>query len=1088
MRQIRIFILLMFCSCSLLAQSVNTEFGKNRVQFTDDFKIWDKYETENFVTYWYGKGQKLAKTVIQYAELNHNDIQDVMEHRMNDKIQIIVYLDVTDFKQSNIGNEEIFGSTTGKTKIVGNKMFVYFDGDHSHLRTQIREGIARVYLNAILFGSSIQEIVQNAVLLKLPKWYKEGVIKYAASTWDYEVDDELRDLLYQDEDNYDFQHLADYHPEIAGHSMWYYIDQNYGRISISNLLYLTRISSNLNNSFEYVLNRDYDDLTKDWTKFWKDHYNVESDLYAASSKRDEVDLKNKLYVPISHMEYSPDGSQLLYAYNDLGKLRVMLRDVKTGEENTIMKYGHRNALQQTDYNYPLLAWHPSGNEVSVLYEHRDKRYMRKYDLESNNLYVEQLLPESIQRVYSISYINDLEYIFTGSMVGYSDIIHYDSKLREPRLITEDMHDDLNAQFTTWNGIDGVIFTSNRPIDWQSEVDTDTIVPTGDLDLYFIDLMTEDISLILDTETDILDHKVLDQDRISYLSAETGMANLYIYSRAQGNAKSYTNLNRNIIRHAMQPNGQDAVLTYYIDGAYRIYDLDLGEVTATSPDVTPYYQYLKELAEEPETAPLMMLNAQDDLIQPGYLFQSEYDDPEDLAPIEPIEKTNVFNLYNDINKDIDSKSLTEWNTARIVAGRKTFRVDNFLTKLDNSVLFEGLENYNNPGQGIDLAALGVVEPVNNLQYAPNGILLQATIKDLFEDDVLVGGVRIPTTFNGSEFFLIYENRKKLIDKKYSLYRRSYSDIYDGAANIYKTKTQLLLGELQLKYPFDIFRSVRLKTSLRNDRYLLQSSDEISLDDPIKSSNRLGVKLEYVYDNTIDISTNIKNGTRYKAYVEALNRFDLQVIDGFEFKPSEGFTTVMGYDFRHYIPLLRHSVIALRSAGATTFGSEKILYYLGGIEGWIFQSFDEATPVPTDTNFAFRTAANQLRGFKSNIRNGTSFALANVELRIPIFKYLLGPNKGSNFFRNFQFTGFYDIGTAWHGASPWSDDNPLNTVSINNSQVISLNVKYFRNPLVMGYGAGVRTTLLGYLLKFDYAWGLDNGELLNPRFYFSIGADF
>lgn len=72
------------------------------------------------------------------AELDHDDVQKVMEHRMNDKIEIIVYVDISDVKQSNIGTEETFTNKTGETKIVGNKMFVYFDGNHEHLRQEIK--------------------------------------------------------------------------------------------------------------------------------------------------------------------------------------------------------------------------------------------------------------------------------------------------------------------------------------------------------------------------------------------------------------------------------------------------------------------------------------------------------------------------------------------------------------------------------------------------------------------------------------------------------------------------------------------------------------------------------------------------------------------------------------------------------------------------------------------------------------------------------------------------------------------------------------------------------------------------------------
>ncbi len=1083
-----IVLILILSSSYLFSQSINTEFGKNRVQFTDDFKSWDKYETENFVTYWYGKGKLLGKTVLQYAELDHTDIQDIMEHRMNDKIQIIVYLDVTDFKQSNIGTEDIFGSTTGKTKIVGNKMFVYFDGNHAHLREQIREGIARVYLNAILFGSSIQEIVQNAVLLKLPEWYKEGVVNYATQPWDSELDDELRDLLESNTKYTNFEKLAERHPKIAGHSMWYYIDQNYGRLSISNLLYLTRLSSNLDNSFSYVVNRNYEQLQMDWSKYWQDHYQGEKDLFEITDLDQEIDLKNKSYVPISQMKYSPDESMLLYVFNQQGKFRVMLRDVESGDEKTIMKYGHRNALQKTDYSYPSLAWHESNLEFSMVYEHRDLRYLRRYKIDDHVTYEEQLLPEAIRRVYSIDYITDTEYVMSANMIGYSDLLHYDAILRIPTPLTTDMHDDLSVQVIDRGPDRGVLFTSNRPLNWMDQGDIDTIVPQGNLDLFFLNLETKSIELIFDAKSDIKDPIYIEDGRVSYLSNVTGIQNQYMYDISSGLSTPKSNADRNIIFHAIRPNSNIATYTYYYDGGYRIFDKNI--IGSSNPPITPYFKDLEELARETEEVPLIFLDSDDKTLRPEYMFQSQFPDPEVLPDIE-LSTESRLSLHNDIidGDSLNEEELTDWNPARIVAGRKKFRIDNFATKFDNSVLFEGLENYNNPGDGIDLAALGIDEPANELQYAPNGILFQATVKDLFEDDVLVGGFRLPTRFNGSEFFLIYEDRKKLIDKKYSLYRRSFSETYESSFNqLYSTNTNLMLGEFQLKYPFDIFRSIRLRTSLRLDRYLLKSSDEESLDDPISFDKRLSIKAEYVYDNTIEISTNIKNGTRYKFYLEAINKFDLQVVDGFDFSLSEGFTSVLGFDFRHYIPLLRHSVLAFRGAGNASMGSEKILYYLGGIEGWIFQSFNQETTVPVNTRFAFHTAANQLRGFKANARNGGSFALINAELRLPIFKYLLGPNKGAAFFKDFQLTAFYDIGTAWHGFSPWSNDNPLNTVQVNSGDIITLNVRYFRNPLLMGYGTGIRTTVLGYLVKFDYAWGLENGQVQDPRFYFSVGADF
>ena len=91
-------------------------------------------------------------------------------------------------------------------------------------------------------------------------------------------------------------------------------------------------------------------------------------------------------------------------------------------------------------------------------------------------------------------------------------------------------------------------------------------------------------------------------------------------------------------------------------------------------------------------------------------------------------------------------------------------------------------------------------------------------------------------------------------------------------------------------------------------------------------------------------------------------------------------VLGFDARHYERILKHSVLAVRAAGATTFGKERTLYYLGGTDNEVGASFNEEINTPAG-NYAFQTLAANMRGFNRNIRNGTSYALINTELRIP-----------------------------------------------------------------------------------------------------------
>ena len=95
--------------------------------------------------------------------------------------------------------------------------------------------------------------------------------------------------------------------------------------------------------------------------------------------------------------------------------------------------------------------------------------------------------------------------------------------------------------------------------------------------------------------------------------------------------------------------------------------------------------------------------------------------------------------------------------------------------------------------------------------------------------------------------------------------------------------------------------------------------------------------------------------------------------------------------------------------------------------------------------------------------------------------------SAFMRNFLVIGFFDFGTAWQGASPFDDNNPLNFITASNGQN-TIRIKYFKDPIVFGYGAGIRAAMFGYNFRIDYAKGVESGITQKPIVYFSIGTDF
>ncbi|MEY3193992.1 MAG: hypothetical protein RIQ78_88, partial [Bacteroidota bacterium] len=405
MRIAAFVVALFFCFTfqRALAQSASqVTFGKNRVQYHHQFDDWSVYETPNFTTYWYGDARNVAQSALQLAEFDFPGVQQLLEHQPPDKIEMLVFSDLTDLKQSNIGEDDVFTLQSGETKVVGNKIFVFFDGNHQHLRAQIREGMAGVLINSMLYGANIQEIVSNAVLLNLPSWYTGGLMAFCGEEWTAEHDERLRDLLNSGRYK-NFDRFAKEHPRFAGHAFWYYISLHFGQGTISNLLYLTRINRSADNGFFYVLGSGYRKTTDAMLDYFKKRYSAEEKSLYPPLEADEIVVKNRKKLPLYQLKISPDGKKIAWTSNDLGKCKVYVYDVETKKKKRILKKGSRNNLQTTDYNYPQIAWSPDNQHLAVLYERRDVPRLALIDPITQKKELSDLAPE-FQRVYSMDFV------------------------------------------------------------------------------------------------------------------------------------------------------------------------------------------------------------------------------------------------------------------------------------------------------------------------------------------------------------------------------------------------------------------------------------------------------------------------------------------------------------------------------------------------------------------------------------------------------------------------------------------------------------------------------------------------------------
>jgi len=100
-------VLLVFGSINAEAQfyyGIRQEFGKNRVQFNDFDWVFLRFD--GFDVYFYRGNEKLAENVARLTHKNLPQIENYLDAPLDERIQILVFNNLSDLKQSNVNSSE----------------------------------------------------------------------------------------------------------------------------------------------------------------------------------------------------------------------------------------------------------------------------------------------------------------------------------------------------------------------------------------------------------------------------------------------------------------------------------------------------------------------------------------------------------------------------------------------------------------------------------------------------------------------------------------------------------------------------------------------------------------------------------------------------------------------------------------------------------------------------------------------------------------------------------------------------------------------------------------------------------------------
>ncbi len=1120
------FSLVVMVPFFVAAQVNSVEFGKNRVQFKKF--IWKFYQSPNFNTYVSQGGTELGKFVAQVAEEELPSIENFIEYSLQRRANIVVYNSYDDYKQTNIGLGIDWQAPGGFTKLVNNKLIVYFDGNHEHLKQQIREGIAKVLTENLLFGDDIGEIASNQALLDLPKWLTDGYIAYAAQNWSTEKDDDLKSVMLSGNYNSFYQFAYD-KPVLAGNAFWYYVAEKYKKENTTYFLYLARIYKNLNNAALRICKKKFKEVLADFMQF-------EQNRYYNDIKGRRNAPKGTLTVSedISKQDYfrfqaNPNPKNNNYAVVEFKKGIYRVKYVENFYDTKILlDKGVLTHQGDINPNYPILAWDVKGTRLLVIYWENGHTKMFVYDAIAKYKRFKQQI-DGFDQVLDASFMLDANTLVMSAVKnGHSDIFTYKIEEQKTEQITNDIYDDLNPTFVSFPNRSGIIFSSNRP--GNNAPNSDTVLPSKyRFNIFLVDIFnktaTRQISQLTNLKFGNATYPMqYNTSHFTFVADQNGIGNRWagFFSTQRTGLDTLYYIGDELLRNPV-PKEMDSTLA-----AWRKQEPDsvsyfqvFKDSTYTFP-ITNYQSSLletrvagnngqvSETRKEGDYKFLYKLKVNDDALnkrnvnaRPTEYMKKIMDDqralegkatvyakPNKTDSLKAKAKNNFFqNGFGDEKPDTSkarSNSVAEIAAQKQSVLSKTrlfnyglkFNADYVLAGLSNNILVNRFQPYGG-GQGPIQLDNG-----NDLDFN-----FRVGVSDLFEDVKFIGGIRLGTDLKDKDILMSFRNYRKRLDWGVTYYRSNvsnYSGFFTGNAAFYNSSLVTNLYQLHLSYPLDEVRSIRAVLGLRKDRGVLRaynnasgSPDIFGLSGKDSVANYAVGHFEYVHDNTINPAQNIWNGTRWKVYLDV----DVPANNG------DNTTFNFGFDARHYVKIYRNFIWAVRAAGDFSWGKHKIIYYLGGVDGWIGPKFNDINKPAPDQTYAFQSLAINMRGYQQNVANGNNAVVINSEFRFPVFATLLNKPINNAFIRNFELTQFIDLGTAWNGKfnGIQRPTEVYGTQGTNNPTLVLIDAGGL-GPFAGGYGFGARSTLLGYFLKLDLAWpmkGIFKGE---PMLYFAMGLDF
>ncbi|MBS1559121.1 MAG: PD40 domain-containing protein [Bacteroidetes bacterium] len=1144
-----VFVILFF-TFQGFGQHATEPFGRNRIQFKD-FE-WKYLSSENFDVYFYGSRGKVAREALQYLELEFDRITDLLGYYPYQKTKVFLYNSIADLQQSNVGLNHSRFNVSGETEFVKPYVEIAHPGNLEEFKEELVYKLSNLFVNEMMFGGNLRDVFASSVLLNLPAWFIDGTSYYVAYGWNEEMDDYARQLVKSNNINRSFrstnsdaalagQSVWNYIVERYGKSSINNI-LNYTRIirneEKSILITLgipfRQLMTDWKNFYKLSEERVAQHFTglPDSLRFTKRGFKriVYTTVKISPDGKSVAYAENdrgKFVVKVKSLENGKE-SVILTGGNRIITQTVDYRVplLSWADATTLGVIGLKDG-QYVFWLYDLKTKTKLPRELdkfsnirSFSFSNNGRLLIISADFEGqNDLFLLSSRRDRTKRLTRDAY-DDLD----PSFIPNSNTIVFSSNRVSDSLSTDEKQlQKLSPNYnlflynidTTTNRLIRITHTLSKDFHPLALNDSSVFYLSdqrGIVNIFRYNLKLKTYTQVTGYNASIKDYDIdFNNRQLAMVVTQNLKENIFLIKNFDLHQQVFTTpthrkellLARGLIERKKKEPVKPMTIKDLINSRIKP-KADSANRKEPEKNITIKDLINSRLKERPDTlipknTPLPNSNKTIDSVKkiaPPTEINTEnysFDEAPTTAP-KPTTKVTVQPTVNPTQKTLntddyvfDDEATTPKNTAR---PNETFLTRYLKAREVNKVTgpfpYEPKFSYDNLITNIVIDQLRgwsmrVETQMNDMleNFRFNGGL-QLSISDLKSGDVWGEFHYLPKRLDFSARF----------DRKVIFWQTKNSDIVGYSEN---QKYSYQKVEVGVSYPLSVRTRVSLKPFLGYTEFLDRGYTSTSTSStpsttffPTSTQVYSGARAEVVYDNSVVSGLNMIEGTRGKISAITYNAWGNKRMN---------FSQVYA-DVRHYQKIYNEIVFAVRGYAGTFLGNAPKSYLLGGVDNWAFNNTNYSgstnplnnAPTAYNTQLLFVDFATCLRGFDYATQYGNSVAVANAEIRVPVVRALSSGPITSNFFRNLQFTGFYDIGSAWTGSIPIGSGNNGSVREVSTPPVFIAKIKEYLNPWLYSYGVGFRSMMFGYYLKMDMAWPIVNYQVQSPRLQVSLGFDF